>query len=102
MALTIITKKRFESKVKKVIEYLVLHWYDEVADEFKRKLIKKMLLLTERHYIGKRVNKLPGVRTTLITRHNRIYYRVEKHSIIFIDMLDTRMNPKKNPFNKTK
>ncbi len=102
MALSIVTKKRFESKVKKLLEYLLLNWYDNVADDFILILNGKMELLSEQPFIGPEVISHPGIRTYLITKHNRIYYRIHKNQIIFINMLDTRMNPQKNPFNKSK
>lgn len=102
MALSIITKKRFENKVKKLLEYLLLNWYDDVADNFISILNRKMELLSQQPFIGSEVNSHPGIRTYLITRHNKIYYRIQGNQIIFINMLDTRMNPAKNPFNKTK
>ncbi len=52
MALRIITKKRFENKVKKLVEYLVLNWYDPVADNFIKKLYQTIELLSEKPNSG--------------------------------------------------
>jgi plasmid stabilization system protein ParE len=102
MALTIVTKKRFENRVKAVLEYLSDNWYDSVADDFMVTLKEKIKLLSEQPLTGRLVYTNKNLRTCLVTKHNRIYYRVEKNNLIIMHMIDTRKNPKNNPFNKTK
>ena len=102
MALEIITKKRFENRVKTVLSYLLENWYDSVADDFMIALKEKIKLLSVQPFTGELVGSHKNVRTCLVTKHNRIYYRVEKNKLIIINMIDTRKNPKKNPFNKNK
>ena len=104
MALRIIAKKRFENKVKKLLEYLLLNWYDAVADDFILQLNHTVELLSKNPNIGSKIKGLDNnnTRTILITKHNRLYYRTEKGKLIIINIIDTRRNPKKNPFNKSK
>ena len=98
MALEIIAKKRFENKVKQVLEYLLLNWQDSVADDFNTKLYQTIELLSQQPNLGSTSKNLPHTRTILITKHNRLYYRVEKGKLIIINLIDTRKS--KNPFNK--
>lgn len=42
-----------------------------------------------------------NIRSILVTKHNKVYYRVEKGNLIIINIIDTRRDPAKNPFNKT-
>ena len=102
MAVRIITKKRFENKVIKLLNYLATEWNDSVAINFKKILLGKLDLLATEPGIGAEVSSLKNIRSILITKHNKVYYRIEKDSIIIINMIDTRRNPKKNPFNKFK
>ena len=39
-----------------------------------------------------------NIRGLLITRHNSMYYKIKNDKVIIINMYDTRMNPKKNPY----
>jgi hypothetical protein len=41
----------------------------------------------------------PELRTILITKHNRLYYKFTNDRIIIINMFDTRKNPKKNRYD---
>jgi plasmid stabilization system protein ParE len=100
MALQIITKKRFENKVIKLLNYLETNWDDAVAINFKILLLQKLDLLAKQPEIGAEVNVLKNIRSILITKHNKVYYRIENNKIVVINMIDTRKNPKHNPFNK--
>lgn len=102
MALRIITKKRYDNKVKKLLEYLLLNWYDSVANDIISKLDHTIKLLSKQEKIGSRVKGFNDTRAILITKHNRLYYRIEKDNLIILNLLDTRRNPKSNPFNKFK
>jgi len=102
MALRIITKKRFENKVMKLLLYLETEWSDTVAINFKVTLLEKLELLATQPKTGVEVNSLKNTRSILITKHNRVYYRIEENKIAVLNMIDTRKNLKKNPFNKNK
>lgn len=83
-----------------MLYYLETNWGDTVAINFKILLLEKLELLTTQPQIGLEVNSLKNIRSILITKHNRVYYRVEKNKIALLNLIDTRGNPKKNPFNK--
>ncbi len=100
MALRIITKKRYDNKIKNLLGYLLLNWNDSVAENVILKLDHTIQLLSKQEKIGSKVNGLKNTRTILITKHNRLYYRIEKDKLIIINLMDTRRNPAKNPFNK--
>jgi len=101
MAYKIITKKRFENKVAKLLEYLYDEWGETFAYNFNQTLNESITLLSYQPAIGAQINALKNIRSILITKHNRVYYRIEENKIIIINMIDTRKNPKKNPFNTT-
>jgi len=42
--------------------------------------------------------KVKDVRGLLITRHNKMYYKVMGDKVVVLNMYDTRMNLKKNPY----
>jgi plasmid stabilization system protein ParE len=101
MALKIEVKKRFINSMKKVHEHLEKKWSAAVADEFNRIADEKIKKVARQPDIGN-VTAIANVRSVLAGKgyQNRIYYRVTKDRLIIINMIDTRKNPKKNPFNK--
>ncbi len=68
--------------------------------KFQNNFVRKLELLAIQPQIGVEVNSLKNIRSILITKHNRVYYRIEEDKIFVLNMIDTRKNPKKNPFNK--
>ncbi len=100
MAYQIITKKRFENKLVKLLEYLENEWGKKVADEFASKLITKLDILALQPYIGSTPEGFKNVRAILISKHNKLYYKVGNSKIIVLNMYDTRINPVKNPYKR--
>ena len=98
MAYTIIVKKRFTNRVQKVLEYLEKEWSHKVAEEFLVKIDRRIDLLSRQPNIGLLSTKVKGIRGLLITRHNRLYYKIKGKKVIILNMYDTRINPGKNPY----
>lgn len=98
MAYEIVPKDRFKKKVIKVLEFLEKEWSHKVAQEFLKKIDKKLDLLSKQPAIGRSSQKYKNVRGILITRHNKMYYRIQGHKVIIINLFDTRTDPEKNPY----
>ncbi len=100
MAYKIIVKKRFTNKLIKLLYYLEAEWGKKVADSFVSKLEKRLDNLSKQPFTGAEFVYFNNVRSILITKHNRLYYRIKETTIEVINLYDTRMNPKKNPYLK--
>jgi plasmid stabilization system protein ParE len=98
MAYQIVVKKRFTNKVQKVLAYLEKEWSHKVAEEFLIKIDRRINQLTKQPHLGVSSSKIKDVRGLLITRHNRMYYKIKDDKVIILNMYDTRINPKRNPY----
>ena len=98
MAYKIIVKKRFTNKVQKILAYLEKEWSKKVAGEFLLKIDRRLDLISKQPFAGAVSLKIKEVRGLLITRHNKLFYKVKGNTVIILNMYDTRMNPKKNPY----
>ena len=96
MAYQIIVKKRFSNKIQKILVYLEKEWSHKVATDFLLKIDRRIELLSRQPAIGAPSTIIKNVRGLLITRHNKIYYKIKGHKVIILNIYDTRMNPKKN------
>lgn len=83
---------------ERVINYLIKMWSVNVAADFEEIVNKKLVNLSGQPYIGIASQKKPMVRSILLTKHNRLYYRITGHTIELLNIFDTRQNPKKNIF----
>ena len=98
MAYKIIYKKRFVQKLFNLLDYLKNEWSQTTAEKFLTMLQKRLGTLSQQPFIGTPSTVVKEVRSILITKHNRIYYRVKEEVIEIINMYDNRINPKKNPY----
>lgn len=96
MAYEIIYKKRFTNKLTNLITYLENEWGNAVAKDFILKLKAKVATLSKQPYLGKPSEKAEGVRGILLSKHNKLYYKISGKKIVVLNMYDTRIHPKKN------
>ena len=99
MAQKIIYKKRFLKKLDKLLTYLEKEWSLQATSDFLDKLEEKIEFIKTQPETGA-VTLYKNVRYVLVTGKNRIYYRIVEDRIEVLNMIDTRRDPRKNPFNK--
>lgn len=97
MAYEIVFKKAFLNKLNKLCLYLENEWGNKVAVSFINKLNQRLTTLSQQPYIGSPSEVIKNVRGILVTKHNRVFYKVSRDRIIILNMYDTRMKPKKRP-----
>ena len=93
----VVYKKRFEQKFLRLLNYLNTEWGTKVTDNFMVTFQEKITILVSNPNIGKESSVLT-VKSILITKHNRLYYRVKNDVIEILNFYDTRINPRNNPF----
>jgi toxin ParE1/3/4 len=81
-----------------ILNYLLENWNEKVANIFLDKLDKKVLLLSNQPFVGYISEKDSSIRSVLLSKHNRLYYSIYNNTIELLRILDTRQNPKKNPY----
>ena len=77
MAYKIIYKKRFLNKLLKLLDYLKDEWGENVINSFIDKLQKRLRTLSVQPNIGISSAAIKSVRSILITKHNRLFYRIK-------------------------
>ncbi len=94
MAYEIIINKRFTNKLLRVLDYLEQEWNPKVANEFLDKVYVRIYTLQSNPFIGPPTGIL-NVRSILITKQNRMFYRVDGNKVIILNLYDTRSDYKK-------
>jgi len=64
-------------------------WSKEIAQTFQDKTTTRIIALQSHPYIGAPTG-VKNVRSTLITKHNRMFYRIEGSKIAILNLYDTR------------
>ena len=100
MAYKIIVKKRFTTKLIKLLLYLEAEWGKPVANRFQNKLENRLDNLSAHPFTGAESEYFKNIRSILITKHNRLYYRIKGDTIEVINMYDTRRKTKRDRLRK--
>lgn len=98
MAYEIVWTENAVLDYKTIVEYLLYKWNEKVLDSFEKKLYHKLELIAQEPHIGINSSKFQNVKSVLITKHNRLYYRFLENKIEVLNIFDTRQNPLKNIF----
>jgi|SRR5688572_27465425 len=98
MALPVIWTENAIEDYKLVIDYLLLEWSLPVAEKFVETIEKRIEVLSRFPNIGIASVKDPSVRSIILTKHNKLYYRTNQGKIEILNIFDTRQNPEKNLF----
>lgn len=98
MAYKIRQSKLFLEKTVKLLSYLEKRWGKKVAEEFKELLDRKILQLAETPNIGITSIKVLNVKRVVVTKHNKLFYKIKGETIYLITLFDTRQDPQKNKY----
>jgi len=89
MAYEIVINKRFTNKLLRVLDYLEKEWGQKVALAFLDEVYARIYFLQSHPHIGS-LTSIDTVRSTIITKHNRLFYRVVGNKIVILNLYDTR------------
>ena len=87
---------RSKKSLQKTGEYLLIKWDTKVLVKFIDKTKKVFDQIKDMPESFPEIEGLPGVRRSLITKHNSVYYRIIKqnNTIQILDIIDTRQKNK--------
>lgn len=98
MAYKIVWTENALEDVYSVYDYLQRNWSARVAGKFLDKCIYWINLISNYPDIGRASHKDASIKRVLVSKQNALYYKVESNIIYLIDLIDTRQDPAKNPF----
>jgi plasmid stabilization system protein ParE len=84
---------------KLVIEYLLKGWPVDIASKFIDIVETRLKTLSAFPYIGIPSSKVDKVRSIVLTKHNKLYYRVTNEFIEILNIFNTRQDPAKNKYD---
>lgn len=98
MAKKIVWTKRANSKFNKIIDYLEQEWGHSVTQNFVTKTYDIIELISDQSDLGTLENSEKSIRGFLLTKHNRLFYRVTENEIVLLNFFDTRSGSKRKRF----
>ena len=83
-------------KNKRIITYLEENWTEKEIKNFSIRLDSYLKIIEKRPNTFPAAKSKQNIRRTVVTKHNTLYYKVEKDSIQLIAIIDNRQDPLKN------
>jgi hypothetical protein len=74
------------------------NWGFKVADDFLDGLYERINKLKEIPRSGSPTAKNKNIRKIIISRHNKVYYRIKGNVITILTLIESRQDPKKNKY----
>ena len=99
MAFQVIWTVNASADFENVISYLLRRWGNKTAVDFIETTDSRVNRISIFPEIGIVSVKDPSIRSIVITKHNKLYYRITGNSIEILSIFDTRQNPEKNQFD---
>lgn len=97
MAYKVNSTDSFELSVKETMYWLIEVWSMQSAEKFALRLKSVIDQISHNPNIG-RPAKEENIRSIFVTRHNRIYYRVNGDVITLLLLFETKQHPNKNKY----
>lgn len=98
MAKEIVWTKRAYTRFNKIIAYLETEWGENPTEKFIKKTYHVIELISKQPEIGSVEDKEKNIRGFLLTKHNRLFYRITETEIILLNFFDTRSGPERKKF----
>jgi plasmid stabilization system protein ParE len=93
---TLFTKRALRDYTT-IKNYLTLEWGAKVVDAFEQKTIDFLDLLEQFPEAGTLEVPEKQIRSFLLVKQIRVFYRVKGNQIILLSFFDVRQNPRKKP-----
>ena len=98
MAYKIRYNKTYLKELKVIAGWLEKKWSKKTADDFVKEVYNKIHNLSITPFAGTITQKSPDIRKLVITKHNKVYYRVKGNTITVLNLFETKLNPKRNKY----
>ena len=81
-------------RYRQVIDYLLNNWSEQEALKLIQIVNQKLALLSRFPFLGRQSTTNNLIRQILLTKHNRLIYKIETNRIILLEIFDTRQKEK--------
>nr|WP_294908706.1 type II toxin-antitoxin system RelE/ParE family toxin [uncultured Lacibacter sp.] len=98
MAYEVVWTLLAEDDYKQIISYLKNEWGESVAANFIETTEERIERVAVFPFLGVASQKDNSIRSIVLTKHNKLYYRFFNSKVYILSIFDTRQHPGKNKF----
>jgi addiction module RelE/StbE family toxin len=82
-----------------IVSYIESEWSQAIAHKFVDELLERVETLSGQPFMGMASQKHANIRSIKVSKHNRLYYKVEKDRLVLLNIFDLRQHPDKNIYS---
>lgn len=82
-----------------IVFYIQSEWSQALADKFVDELLEKIEGLLGQPFMGMVSRRHADIRSIKISKHNRLYYKIESDKLVLLNIFDLRQHPDKNIYS---
>jgi plasmid stabilization system protein ParE len=90
--------EQFEMSTARTAKWLKKKWSFGSAQKFQDKLAVAIEKIIANPFIGQRSRKFENIRSIMVTKHNRLYYRITDTTITFLELIELKQSPHRNKY----
>jgi plasmid stabilization system protein ParE len=79
-----------------IVEYIDREWSRKAGDKYVAELKARVNVLSKQPFMGMPSMKDQSIRSIKVSKHNRLYYRIEEEKLVLLNIFDLRQHPDKN------
>ena len=83
MAKEVVWTKRALKSYEKILDYLLSEWTFKTAEDFDKKVSRKLSILRLYPFSGLKSLKRPGYMKFVLSKHNSLYYRIKTRDLSY-------------------
>jgi len=95
MAKEVFLSRLAERNYEAIVDYIMAEWGVKSANYFIDRLIEVRILMSENPALYSFHDELKQIRRCVVTKHNVLYFKEKKDSIIILTIFHTLQNPEK-------
>jgi plasmid stabilization system protein ParE len=93
MALKIIWSDEAKESLATILTYLQKNWTEKELSSFVKIVEKQLSIISAKPRTYKKSEKLLGTRECLLSKHNSLFYIVDKNDLHIVTLWDNRQEP---------
>jgi plasmid stabilization system protein ParE len=99
MAFEVIWTEPVWKDLEVIVNYIDREWSRPLGDQFVAELKERVKVLSKQPFMGMPSMKDQSIRSIKISKHNRLYYRIEEERLFLLNIFDLRQHPDKNLYS---
>ena len=90
IAYSVLITKKADNDEASIYKYISSKFGESYADKFRSRILQVFRLLAQQPFVGRPAKNNPSIRVFLVSKQNKLIYKVTESEIIILRLLNTK------------